>query len=334
MHAAMSSDTSPPQQPPRRAWLAALLCAAGAHAAARASPRTLRLVVTFGAGGIADVVTRLLAPELARRLDQPVVVENRVGASGAIGAMAVARAVPDGHTLLMGTPATQVINPMVHARLGYDPWTDFVPVSLLTEAPLLLALRPMPGVDDLATLVRHARANPGALSYTSAGPGTTPHLAMELFQRATRTTWLHLPYKSGAEAVAAVAGGQADAVVEAATVLVPMLQAGRLRPLCAAGARRCALLADVATAAELGLDGFRVTPPWLGLAAPRGTPQARLAALQAAAADAMADPALRRRLLERGLEPLPPGPQPYRALLLRERADWGPVVRAARIRVG
>jgi len=308
--------------------------ATGVHPPALARPRPLRLVVTFGAGGIADVVTRLLAPELARRLDQPVVVENRVGASGAVGALAVARAPPDGQTLLMGTPATQVINPMVHARLAYDPWVDFVPVSLLTEAPLVLALRPMPDVDDLAALVRHARANPGTLSYSSAGPGTTPHLAMEMFQRATRTGWLHLPYKSGAEAVAAVAGGQADAVVEAATVLMPMLQAGRLRPLCAAGARRCAQLADLATATELGLEEFRVTAPWLGLAAPRGTPQARLAVLQAAAADAMSDPALRLRLLDRGLEPLPTGPQAYRALLVRERADWEPLVRAARIRVG
>lgn len=330
----MSCDTSAPSHLPRRAWLAALLGVAGVHPVARAGARPLRLVVTFGPGGIADVVTRLLAPELARRLDQPVVVENRAGAGGAIGAVAVARATPDGHTLLMGTPATQVIHPMVHARPAYDPWTAFVPVSLLTEAPLLLALRPIPGVDSLAALVRHARADPGTLSYTSAGPGTTPHLAMEMFQRATRTHWLHLPYKSGAEAVGAVAGGQADAVVEAATVLMPMLQAGRLQPLCAAGARRCAQLPDLATAVELGLEGFRVTAPWLGLAAPRGTPRARMAVLQAAAADAMADPAVRLRLHNRGLEPLPPGPQAYRALLVRERADWEPVVRAARIRVG
>jgi len=325
---------------PRRRLLAAAAGAASVAAAGTLWPvhaadafpgQPVKLIVTFGAGGVADVVTRLVGNSLAAELGQPVVIDNRPGASGAIGARAASLATADGYTLMIGTPSTQVINPMIYSKLPYDPWTAFVPVSLLAEAPVLLSMRPMAGVSDLAGLVRHARAHPGKLTFGSAGVGTTPHLGMELFKLATGTDIVHVPYKSGGEAVNAVISGQVDLIVEAAAVVGPFLKAGQLKALAAAGPRRSTALPDLPTAAEPGLKDFEVTAPWFGIAAPAGTPKERVDVLAGAAARAMAGAELRQRLQERGIEVLPSGAAAYQSLLEKERRDWQRVVKAAQV---
>jgi tripartite-type tricarboxylate transporter receptor subunit TctC len=291
----------------------------------------VKLVVTFGAGGIADLVTRLVGARLSLELGRAVVVENRPGASGAIGAHYVAQARADGYTLLVGTPSTQVINPMIFDRLPYDPWKDFTPVSLMTEAPLALVVRANSPWVDLQDLVRHARAHPGALTFSSAGAGTTPHLGMELFKLVTGTSLVHVPYKSGAEAMMALVAGHVDVLIEAGAVIASQVRSGQLKPLVAPGPRRSAALPGLETTAEQGSAEFQVTAPWAGIAAPTGTPGPRIAILAAAISRAMADSDLRSRLLERGIEPLPSGPEAYAELLRREQQDWLPVVKAAGI---
>lgn len=294
--------------------------------------RPIRLVVTFGVGGIADIVARHVATALSNELGVQVVVENRAGASGAIGASWVAHAPPDGYSLLVGTPSTQVINPMIFARLSYDPWKDFEPISLLSEAPVLLAIRPKAGATDLAGLLQLARANPGRLTYASAGVGTTPHLGMEMFKLNTNTDIVHIPYKSGGEAVGAVVGAQADLVIEAAAVVAPFLKSGQLVGVAAAGGRRSALLPDLKTAAEQGLPDFKVTPPWTGIAAPADVPKDRIEVLANALAKVLVNTELRQALLARGIEVLPSGVRAYRELLAMERSDWQRVVTSARVR--
>ena len=321
----------------RRHVVGACLCAAAALVGREAladevfPSRQVKIIVTFGAGGIADIVARLVAVQLSAELGQPVVVENRTGASGAIGAQSVARAAADGYTLLLGTPSTQLINPLVYEKLAYDPWTDFVPVSLCADTPVVMVMRPLPGIDDLDALVRHARANPGQLSYASAGIGTTPHLGIEIFKLAVQADIVHVPFRSGAEAAAAVAAGTADLLVDAVVVLRPFLAAGQFKAVCAAGSRRSAALPDLATAAERGLGGFSVPAPWFGLAAPAGVPPQRLAILRDAATRAMQRPQLRNQLMERGIEPLPSGPDAYLSTLARERVAYEKVVKAAGI---
>jgi len=319
--------------PSRRRFVAASVALLPTLALAQ-GPAPLRLVVTFGVGGIADVVARLVAGPLAAELGQPVVVENRTGASGTIGAQWVAQAPADGQTLLVGTPSTQLVNPLIYARLPYDPVRDFVPVSLLAESPVVMVSRPLPGLNGLAAWTAHAQADPGRLNFASAGAGTTPHLGMELFKLETGTDILHVPYRSGAEAAAALLAGTADLLVEAATVVRPFVQSGQMQALCAPGPRRCAALPHVATSGEQGLASFAVPAPWFGLMAPDGTPAARVAVLQAAAARALAQPTLRAQLMERGIEPMEPGARAYQATLERDLPVYQRVVRAARITAG
>jgi tripartite-type tricarboxylate transporter receptor subunit TctC len=295
--------------------------------------RPIRLIVTFGAGGIADVVARYVAVPLGEAIGQPVVVENRPGAGGSIGAQFVAKSPPDGYTLLVGTLPTQVVNPLIYSQVGYDPWKDLVPVSLIAGAPFILVMGPIPGVTDLPSLVAYARANPGKLNYGSAGAGGHPHLGMELFKMSTQTDIVHVPYKSGAESVGAVLSGQVQLAMDALPVLGPHIKAGRVTALAISTPERSPAIPEVKTGVEQGLTGFRMNPAWFGIAAPAGTPPDRIDKLSAAIAKVFADPAVAARFAELGLITLPLGPASY-AKLLQEEADvWGRVIRTAKIKL-
>jgi len=296
--------------------------------------RPIRLVVTFGAGGLADVVARLVATNLSQELGQSVVVENRAGASGAIGAQAVARAAPDGYVLMSGTPSTQIINKLIYKDLSYDPRRDFIPVSLLGETPLVVTVTPKLKVNSLAELVEYAKANPDKLTYASAGVGTSPHLAMEMLKLVTGTQILHIPYKGGGEAANAAIAGQVDVFVEALPVVGPHITGGTLRALAVPRKTRLAALPNIPTAAEAGFPEYVVPSPWSGVIAPAGTPAGILSILEQALTKTLSDTELRQNLKNRGVLVAEPGPKPYQALLDQEWALWSNVVKKANITAG
>lgn len=294
--------------------------------------RPVKLVVTFGAGGLADVVARLVAVNLGKELGQSVVVDNRAGASGVIGAQAVAKSPADGYTLMSGTPSTQVINPLIYAQLPYDPWKEFKPISLFGETPLVVTVSPHLNFATLGALVQYARANPGKLTYASAGVGTAPHMAAELLKLSTGVDILHVPYKSGSEAVNAVVAGQVDMLIEALPVVGPQIAGKSLKALAVPRTERLKALPDVVTTAEAGFANYVVLSPWSGLAAPAGTSPDKLAKLERAVTAALADPALRTNLEGRGVLAMPPGPAAYQARLEEERQVWTRVVQSAGIK--
>ncbi|MGJ7543796.1 Bug family tripartite tricarboxylate transporter substrate binding protein [Variovorax sp. LT1R16] len=314
----------------RRAFLGAGLACSPL---AMAQQRPVRVVATFGAGGIADMVARLTAPHLAAELGEQVVVENRTGASGAIGAQWVAQSPADGYTLMLATPSTLIVNPLIHARWPSHAERAFVPVSLFAESPVVLVAQPRSGPLGLSKWVQHARANPGRFSYASAGAGTTPHLGMELFKLEMGVDVAHVPFRSGAEAAAALLSGSVDLLVEAAAVVRPFVEAGQMQALCAPSARRCAVLPYVETAAEQGFPTFDVPVPWFGLVAPAAVTSPRRDLLEAASERALARPSLQVLLTERGMDLLPGGAHAFRDRLVRDRPLYERVIRAARVSV-
>lgn len=305
------------------------LAACGLPAAAQADypSKPIRLVVPFGAGGITDVVGRLIGQRLGEELKQQVVIDNRPGAGGSIAAQAVAQAAPDGYTLLLGTVGTQVVNKMIYGKLSYDP-ASFVPVSLATNTPFMMAVGDIPGVVDLPSLVRYAHAHPGQLNAGSAGNGSSPHLGIELFKLSTKSAITHIPFKSGVEAVNAALSGQVQIVIDAVAVIEPHVKAGRLKALAIADARRNPLVPDLHTSAEQGLPDFQIGS-WNAIVAPPGTPAARVELLSQALARVLARPDVTTRLAELGIEPMPTGADAYRRHVQAETQKWSRVTQAA-----
>ncbi len=317
-------------------WLAAP--AALAQPAAPWPVRPLRIVVPYPPGGPADQAARLLAPELQRSLTYAVLVENRPGADGNIGAAEVAGAA-DGHTLLMGSVGTHVINPLLSRRLPYDPVKDFAPLGVVATVPLVLVINPAAaqrlGVRSLNDLVRAATLQPGRLLFASGGNGTPTHLAGELFKRLTRTYMLHFPYRSTASAQQDVIAGNMDLMFDSLTTALPQIRAGKLQVLAVASARRVPGLPNLPTVEEAGgpaLKGFEASA-WLGLFAPSSQPPEQLARLQRDTAAALAGP-LRERLASRGLYALGGAAAGnFAALIAADTDKWARVVRLSGIRV-
>ncbi|QHI99231.1 tripartite tricarboxylate transporter substrate binding protein [Xylophilus rhododendri] len=305
------------------------LCAAALPAAAQGNypSRPIRLVIPFGAGGITDVVGRLIGQQLGEELKQPVIIDNRAGAGGSIAAQAVAQAAPDGYTLLLATVGTQVVNKMIYSKLAYDP-AAFAPVSLVSNSPYMLAIGDIPGVNDLQGLVAYAHAHPGQLNFGSAGNGSSPHLGIELLKLSTRSYIVHIPFKSGAEAVNAALAGQVQIVIDAIPVIQPQVKAGRLKALAIADARRNAAVPDLRTSAEQGVPGFQIGS-WNAIVAPQGTPAAVVEVLSAALGRVLARPEVVARLAELGIEPMPAGVAAYQKHLQAETAKWSRVTQAA-----
>ena len=305
------------------------LCAAGAGAQDYPN-KPVRLVDPYAPGGSTSVVSRLLAQKFQQQTGQPMVVDYKPGAGSNIGSDLVAKAPPDGYTLLLGT-SSLAINPHLYKGMPFDPLTDLVPVCLLIRAPNVLAVQASTPVSSLKELIAHARANAGRLSYGSSGNGATNHLAMEMLKMQAGVDIVHVPYKGGGEALQALLGGQTQLMFNPASTLAGQDKAGRLRMLAVASRKRVPDL-DLPTLDEAGLPGFEASV-WFGVFAPAGTPAAVLNRINAEVNRALQDRQLREVLEKAGMEVLGGTPDELRQLLISDAARWGSVVKAANVRL-
>ena len=286
--------------------------------------RPVRIIVPFQPGGGSDTLARLLAEKLTARWGQPVVVENRAGAGGNVGAGFVAQSSPDGHTLLLSSPGPVVINQSLYKSLPFDP-DGFVPVSVIATNYGVLAVHPRTGLTDVAALVAAARAAPDKLNFASAGSGTTPHLAGELFKSLAGVRLTHVPYKGAGPGFAALLAGEVDLMFVDVFIALPHVRAGRLRALALGGGTRNPLLPGVPVLGEV-LPGFEYSV-WQGLVAPAGTPAAVASRISGAVADIVRQPDVARRLADVGLEAVGSSPAEMGAVMRQDRERWGKVVR-------
>ena len=302
---------------------AAISCAS---VQAQAFPtKPVRFLVGFAPGGGVDINARLLAAKLSEFLGQQVVVENRPGAGTNIANEHVAKSAPDGYTLLFNSPAV-VINMSLYRNPPYDALRDFAGVSVFSESTNLLVVPASLPAKSLKELVALARERPGVLNYSSAGPGTTQHLAGELFKLRTGTSIVHVPYKGSAPSITALLAAEVQLSFINPVAVGPHVKAGRLRALAVAGAKRTELMPEIPTMKEAGVEGVEV-PLWYGLLAPSATPRDIVRALAAGVAKAAHSPDIRKRLLEQGAEPVGNTPEEFDLLLRGDVARWGEVVR-------
>ena len=292
--------------------------------------RPIRLVVGFTPGGGVDINARMLAGKLTETLGQTVIVENRPGAGTNIANEFVAKSAPDGYTLLINTPAV-AINMALYRNLPFDTLRDFAAVSVFSESQNIMLTSAAKAFSTAADIVAAARLKPGALTYGSAGIGTSQHLAGELFKLQTATDILHVPYKGSAPATTALLAGEVDLVFINLPAVLPHVKSGRLRPLAATGARRADLLPEVPTLKEAGISGVEAAL-WYGVLAPAATPRDIVVTLAAAITRAARSPEIRQKLTEQGAEAVGGTPDEFAALLRDEVAKWRAVVRAAGIK--
>jgi tripartite-type tricarboxylate transporter receptor subunit TctC len=292
--------------------------------------RPIRLIVTVPPGGAADFIARLVGGKISESLGQPVLVENRGGAGGTIAADAVAKAAPDGYTLLQNSITTHGVGPHLYAKLPYDPVKDFAPVSGLALLPLIMAINNDLVVKSVAELVAYSKSN--NLNFASSGNGGAPHMAAELFKSVTGAPLTHVPYKGSGPAVADLVGGRVQIMFDAAPSLIAHIRSGRLRVLGAASAERNRLLPEVPTFGELGYPKVAVSL-WYGLLAPAGTPKPVVEKLNREAARALTSPEVRDKLQAQGAEPMPGTPEAFASFMQEEMAKWAPVVKQAGVKL-
>lgn len=305
---------------------------AGVPASHAQSDKTIRVQVPFAPGGGTDILARILAPKLAERLGQPVVVENRPGAGGAIGARYVAQAAPDGLTLLVGTISEIAINPHVNPKIGYDVWRDFALVTPLAYSPITAVVHPSVPARSVKELIALATAKPGQLNYGSAGTGSGAHMAAELFRYLTKVDMTHVPYKGVGAAVADLAGGQVQVVFTTVPSAVSFIKGGQIRALGVASARRAPQLPDVPTFIEAGMPDY-LMDYWYSLAAPAATPKDIQARLNAAAQEVIRMPDIAASLDKAGLVAMTSSVEAFTAFVRKEYERWAAVVKAAGIKV-
>ena len=293
--------------------------------------RAVRLVVPFPPGGSTDIVARLVADQLSRTWGQPVVVDNRSGASGQIGADAVAKAAPDGYTMLMGTLATNVIGHLLFSKIPYGP-DAFAPVTMLATTPNMLLVNASIPVSTVAELVAYAKARPGVVSYSSAGVGLSSHLGMELFTMAAGIELLHVPYRGSSPAHQAFVAKQVNLHLTLVPNAVFSVKAGEAKPLAVASAKRAPQFPDVPTFAEVGYKGVEAYA-WNGLMVPAGTARAVIDKIQRDAMTALKNPELRKRLNSLGLDPIGGTPEDFATAIRQEYERWGPLIKRGNIRV-
>jgi tripartite-type tricarboxylate transporter receptor subunit TctC len=294
--------------------------------------RPVRIVAPFAPGGLADVLSRAVGERLQKQLGQPFVVENRPGAGGNIGADLVARAEPDGYTLLMSSAGILTINQFLYTAMPFDPAAALIPVSVVADMPMLLVVRRELAARDVREFLALARGTPGGLFYGSPGHGTTGHLGMELFMHATGVKLQHVPYKSAAEAVQAALAGQTQAMFDNPPTVMAQIRAGGLRALGVAARQRIPQLPDVPTIAESGVPNFEASS-WFGLVAPARTPPPIVERLAAETAKAVQDPEMRARFDQLGARLVGNSPSEFAQLVARERASWGEVIKSAGIKL-
>jgi tripartite-type tricarboxylate transporter receptor subunit TctC len=292
--------------------------------------RPIKMVVTVPPGGAADFIARLLAAKLSASMGQPVVVENKGGASGALASDFVARAAPDGYTLLQNSITTHGIGPFLVAKLPYDPVTSFAPITMLASLPLIMTVNAELPAKNLADLVALAKQRPGKLAFASSGSGGAPHMAGELFKIAAGVDLIHVPYRGSGPAVTDLAGGQVQIMFDGAPSLLPQITAGKIRALAAASPQRNPLLPDVPTFAESGYPSVNVAL-WYGLMAPAGMPPDIIARLNREVNQALKSPDVLEKFAAQGAEPLGGTPAEAASYIRREMDRWGPVVKKAGI---
>lgn len=301
-----------------------LFAAASAHAAYPDHP--IRWVVPFPAGGAMDNIARTLGEEMSRTLGQAIVVENRPGAGGNIGAEMVARAPADGYTLIIVANG-MAVNPALYGKLSYDPVKDFAPVSLLAVVPnVLVANKAKNPARTVADVIAAAKAKPGKYTYASAGNGTSIHLAGELFTSMAHVDLLHIPYKGSGPAMTDLLGGQVDYMFDSITSAKPHIDSGKLTPIAVTTSKRSSALPNVPTMAEAGVPGYELSP-WFAAFVPARTPQPVVDTLNKAMVEALKKPAVQQRLAGIGAEPIGSTPAQLKEHLARETAKWGALIR-------
>jgi hypothetical protein len=313
------------------------LAAAGAVIPAAAQQagfpnKTVRIIVPYTTGGSNDVIARLLAQQLQTQWGQPVVVENRPGAAGNIGSAEVAKAAPDGHTLLLTNINITSMNPALIANMPFDPQKDFAPISLLGTTTLALVVHPSVPANTVADLINLAQKEPGKLNYASSGNGSPQHMSAEMFKAMTRTQITHVPYRGAAPAVADVVGGQVQVTVGVVNQLIAHIRSGRVRALGVTSLKRLAQLPEVPTLDEAGVRGYE-SEIWLGLAAPGATPAPLVEQINQDVRRAMSNPEVVSRLQGQGIDVLLSTPAQMRQRSLDDLKRWGDIIRSAGIKL-
>lgn len=308
----------------------ALLTAAPARAAAPWPARPITIVVPYTAGTSMDTLARIIGPKLSQKLGQPIIVENRPGASGNIGTGYVAHATPDGYTLLM-TVITFVMNPQLHKSVPYDPLTSFEPIGRVADGALVFAVNPGFPARTLSEALAAFRAHPGKYAYASPGNGTPQHLAMELFKLHTGVDIMHVPYSGSAGAITDLLGGQVQAMILPANTALPLKQSGKVRVLAAAQPQRIPVMNDVPTLAESGVHGADVSL-WFGMMAPARTPASIVERLNREINRILAMPEIKASLDKQGLTVAPDTPKEFGALIASDYARWTEVIKKAGIK--
>jgi len=315
----------------RAAGFALVAAVPGMAVAAQFPERSLRFIVPFPPGGGTDGFARVLGGKLNEIFGQPVIIDNRAGAQGSIGTALGARAAPDGHTITVGHSGSLVINPHLYTQTGYDTLRDFAPVSGGVSMPFALAVHPSVPAASARDLAAYAKANPGKLTFASSSSG--PWIAGELFRLTTGTNMVHVPYKGGAPATAALLGGEVSVMFTVPFTTVPQVKAGRLRVLMVLARSRIDALPEVPTAVEAGYPDLANVSEWYGVIAPAGTPRAALSRLNAAVVQALQSSDVQKRLAELGLAAAPSTPEAFGQMIREEYLRWGKVVKASGARL-
>jgi tripartite-type tricarboxylate transporter receptor subunit TctC len=313
----------------------ALVASSGVFAQAQAQPyptKPIRFVVPYPPGGPLDAVARLLGQKVAESTKQPVVVDNKPGAGGNIGADIVAKSAPDGYTILMGAVATHAINPALYAKIPYDAIRDFAPVTQLASTPNILVVNPAIPASNVQEFIAYAKANPGKLNFGSGSTGSAGHLAGELFKTLAGVDMTHVPYKGAAPAMQDLVGGQIQLMFDNLASSLGQVRAGKVKGLAVTTAKRTALAPEFPTIAESGLPGFDIST-WFGIFVPAGTPREVIERLHAEFTRALAAPDVREKMLNLGAEPVGNTPEEFAAYIAAEARKYARLVKASGAKV-
>jgi tripartite-type tricarboxylate transporter receptor subunit TctC len=314
-------------------FLAAIFAYTTTSAHAQSYPtRPVRIIVPYPAGGTSDILARSIGQKLSESMGQPFVVENKPGANGNVGAEIVAKAAPDGYTLLLADIGSLAISPSVYPQLPFDPAKDFAPITLVAYSPHILVVHPSIPVASARDLIALAKAKPGKLNFAMSGVGGAPHLAGVDFAMRAGIEWAYIPYKGGAQAIADVAGGQADVTLNGMLATYPLVQGGKLKLLAVSSAKRMSSIPEVPTIAESGIPGFE-TGSWQGVIAPAGTPRDIVAKLNGEIGRIVSTPEMREKLGAQGADVRTNTPEEFGTFIRSEMARWGKVVKDANVKL-